>query len=216
VLAAGLRVAVREVGVDAGSDSTVARVLLRVRSVKELLEALHLAAQLVAFQGLELFCGRLCSAQVLHRSAISRLADSQHVGDSSAALPDRADSARANRNRRAALYAVDLTLAGLGTTPHSRQLGGLVEELDSNSFQHRRVGVGIDGSGQVSHCCLQRVPVAPVGVLTGAGDHHLCEDADAKRVGCDVAGGRRERVVDDHDVAGVLVGVDRGGDVGPP
>jgi hypothetical protein len=47
VLAAGLRVAVREVGLDAGSDGTVARVLLRVHSVKELLEALHLAAQLV-------------------------------------------------------------------------------------------------------------------------------------------------------------------------
>jgi hypothetical protein len=140
---------------DAGSDGTVARVLLRVRSVKELLEALHLAAQLVALQGLELFCGRLCGAQVLHRSAISRLADSQHVGDSSATLPDRAGSARANQNRRAALYAVDLALAGLSTAPHSHQLGVLVEKLDTNSFQHRRVGVGIDGNGQVPHYRLQ-------------------------------------------------------------
>ena len=62
---AGWRVSFREVGLLAGSHHVVARVLLRVRSVEELLEAVKLAAPLLALQVLKLFYFRLHSVQVL-------------------------------------------------------------------------------------------------------------------------------------------------------
>jgi hypothetical protein len=39
-----------------------------------------------------------------------------------------------------------------------------------------------------------------------ASDHHLHEDAGVERAGRGVASDRRERIVDDHHVAGVVVG----------
>ena len=75
-------------GVDlsVGFHHAIAHVLLRIRSVDELLEALHLAAPFIALQGLKFFCRRLRGVQVLHWGIIDRTSNSQHAGDGRATL----------------------------------------------------------------------------------------------------------------------------------
>lgn len=59
--------------------------------------------------------------------------------------------------------------------------------------------------------CLQRILVGSTSVLAVANDHHLRDDAGIRRADRGVAGGRRERTVDDLHVAGEVIG---GGRVG--
>ena len=86
-------------GVDlsACSHHAIAHVLLRIRSVDELLEALHLDAQFLALQVLELYCSRLGGTHILRRGFGDGASVSQHAGDRSATLPDGAGPTRLSR-----------------------------------------------------------------------------------------------------------------------
>ena len=92
--------------------SVAAGLVLLSSRVKESLDALRHQATLFALELVQLVRRRLGGSNVLHRHGVNGAIFSEQIGDSRAALLDRAKVARPSRSGRAAHSAVHLALVG--------------------------------------------------------------------------------------------------------
>lgn len=130
----------------ASSHNTVARVLLRVHNIEELLEALHLDGPLFTLQVLKFIRARLSGAHVLRRALIDGAFYSQHAGNHSAALPDGTGPAELGHSLRAANHTVDLVLSAFNAVFQRHNLGGAIEDLDAELLQLLLASISTDMS----------------------------------------------------------------------